>query len=118
MTLFFRLVDGAIMDRISGTALDFLIVAAMGTVSVTAIGSEVAAFVILCMLSVSLNLYFICIYDCIDFFRFLKQNNWKSTVIMAIIMCFSDFKIFVSTISNWKRSSVTKHSKDINNWCH
>jgi len=64
-----QLVDGAIMDRISGTALDFLIVAAMGTVSVTAIGSEVAAFVILCMLSLLWQLLCVLVIS-----RFLFQQ--------------------------------------------
>jgi ESS family glutamate:Na+ symporter len=65
-----QLVDGAIMSRISGTALDFLVVAAMGTVSVDAIGDHVAAFLILAIVSLLWQVLCVMVLS-----RFFFQQN-------------------------------------------
>ncbi|MEX2533898.1 MAG: sodium/glutamate symporter [Nitriliruptoraceae bacterium] len=49
-------IDRQLMNRISGTALDLIIVAALGTLSLTAIGGNLAPFVILAVAGIAWNI--------------------------------------------------------------
>ncbi|MGB7450418.1 MAG: sodium/glutamate symporter [Ornithinimicrobium sp.] len=50
-----RLIDAQMMLRIQGLALDFLIIAALATLSLEAIGSSIGSFLILCIAGIALN---------------------------------------------------------------
>ncbi|HHX86198.1 MAG TPA: sodium:glutamate symporter [Actinomycetales bacterium] len=52
---FDHLIDGATMQRIQGLALDFLIVAAIGTLSLTAIGENLGTFIVLSVAGIVFN---------------------------------------------------------------
>jgi len=54
---FAKLIDRGLMNRISGTALDVLIVAALGALSLEAIGANAAPFAILMMGGIMWNLF-------------------------------------------------------------
>jgi len=50
-------IDRKLVNRISGTALDVLIVAAMATLSLGALGTHFWAFVLLCVVGIAWNLF-------------------------------------------------------------
>lgn len=50
-----RLIDAQMMLRIQGLALDFLIIAALATLSLEAIGNNIGSFLILCVFGIALN---------------------------------------------------------------
>lgn len=50
-----RLIDPQMMLRIQGLALDFLIISALATLSLEAIGSNIASFLILCVAGIAFN---------------------------------------------------------------
>ncbi len=50
-----RLIDDQMMLRIQGLALDFLIISALATLSLEAIGNNIGSFVILCVFGIALN---------------------------------------------------------------
>ncbi|MGB5952586.1 MAG: sodium:glutamate symporter, partial [Ornithinimicrobium sp.] len=50
-----HLIDDQIMLRIQGLALDFLIIAALATLSLEAIGSNIGSFLILCIAGIAFN---------------------------------------------------------------
>jgi glutamate:Na+ symporter, ESS family len=50
-------IDRQLMNRISGTALDLLIVAAMGTLSLAALGAHFWVFVLLCVAGIAWNVF-------------------------------------------------------------
>ncbi|MBW8174049.1 sodium:glutamate symporter [Ornithinimicrobium sp. Arc0846-15] len=50
-----HLIDDQMMLRIQGLALDFLIIAALATLSLEAIGSNIGSFLILCIAGIGLN---------------------------------------------------------------
>ena len=52
-----KLVDKAMMERVAGTALDFLIVAAVSTVNVSAIADTIVPFIILCVTGIVWNVF-------------------------------------------------------------
>lgn len=52
-----KLIDRNLMNRISGTALDLLIVAALGALSLEAIGAHVGPFVLLALGGIAWNLF-------------------------------------------------------------
>lgn len=52
-----RLIDRTLMNRISGCALDLLIVAALGALSLEAIGGNVGPFVLLAVAGIAWNLF-------------------------------------------------------------
>ncbi len=50
-----RLIDPQMMLRIQGLALDFLIISALATLSLEAIGSNISSFLILCVAGIAFN---------------------------------------------------------------
>jgi ESS family glutamate:Na+ symporter len=52
-----KLVDRAMMERVAGTALDFLIVAAVSTVNVSAIADSIVPFLIICAVGLAWNVF-------------------------------------------------------------
>ena len=50
-------IDRQLMNRISGTALDLLIVAAMATLSLAALGTHLWVFILLCVAGIAWNLF-------------------------------------------------------------
>ena len=68
---FAQSIDRELMNRISGTALDLLIVAAMGTLSLTALGTHVGPFVILAAGGILWNLFGLMVLA-----RLMFPKNW------------------------------------------